>query len=126
MATAIAAMKAIRQRTGAPPHHHFVRSAAVSAAPYSSGNFSPRRRVFKSLFTLRNAQPMHARVVPFPVSMTKAPLCAQCHAPMVLLRVVRTPGQPVVEKFVCAECRLIDSVTRSPQASAIFELAKSA
>ena len=69
---------------------------------------------------------MHARVVPFPVSMTKAPLCAQCHAPMVLLRVVRTPGQPVVEKFVCAECRLIDSVTRSPQASAIFELAKSA
>jgi len=45
---------------------------------------------------------------------------------MVLLRVVRAPGRPVIEKFVCAECSLVDDIRRDSQVNAAVELAKSA
>jgi hypothetical protein len=69
---------------------------------------------------------MRARVVPFRVSLTQPPLCARCDTQMVLLRVVRAPGRPVIEKFVCAECSLVDDIRRDSQVNAAVELAKSA
>ena len=69
---------------------------------------------------------MRARVVPFPVYLTQPPLCAQCDTPMVLLRVVRIPGRPVIEKFVCAACSLVDDIPRDRQVNAPDKLAKSA
>ena len=71
---------------------------------------------------------MRARVVPFRVSLTQPPLCAQCDTQMVLLRVVRAPGRPVIEKFVCAEMLFGhgDCIRRDSQVNAAVELAKSA
>ena len=59
---------------------------------------------------------MKGAAVRFPAQRHAAPICAQCHAPMRLVRIERRPFHARTDKFVCRQCGLVDELVycRSP------------